>query len=674
MKPSEYVGKIEQRIIRKTKRIKKRMAGRLAGTLIPGLIFWYFYGMIINLIHRGIFSVFGNSGEPGWAAWEFNPFVNWFAVFTPTGLGVTAICIIFIILFSKKVYHWLSGYRFVRDKRGFDIWPDGTHGTSGWLKPQEMETVCDVGEVGEITTTLLGKYKDDPEEDDQYAEYVGLKEKNGLNKNMAVFGASGAGKSRGFVKPLILQAARRKESLVLVDSKGEFYESMSGFLADEGYVVKCFNLIDMTHSDSFNCFGAIQDSPEMAVKIAQIIMENTQISESNNPFWDISEQNLLTALILYISQENLPIERRALADVYGLLSTVKFSAVAKLLEGLDKKHPAHAPFTVFSQANESVWGNVAAGLGVRLQIFADPMAGRITRFDEIDFALPGEKPCAYFCVIPDQDNSKSFLSALFFQILFERLYDLARKQGGALPVPVNVVLDEFCNVGKFPKFVETISTSRSRNINIQIILQSLPQLVARYGRDESGAILTNCDTQIFLGCNDLNTAQYFSDKIGAVTIRVNNNQMPMAPLFTPINSTTRPYSQTRSNVGRELMMTDEILRLPNEECLVSLRGQKPMRLCKIIPDELPGFDRLRTVSVLAHTPGWTSAPEVPALADELADLPQEDGDGSASRKPAEKTRSTSPSRQYAPAKETASNTVDQGVLREYYDAVDRGEM
>ena len=571
--------------------------------IILGLVFLYFYGMIVNLIARGIFSVFGD-GKPGKSGWEFNPIFNWFALFTPVGLGVTAICVIFIILFSKKGYHWISGYRFVRDKRGFDILPEGTHGTSGWMKPVDMEAVCDVDEIAEVNTTLLGKYKDNPDDDDQYAEYIGLKDRNGLNKNMAVFGASGSGKSRGYVKPLILQAARRKESLVLVDSKGEFYESMSGFLTDEGYTVKCFNLIDMNHSDSFNCFKVIEDSPEVAIKIAQIIMDNTQISESSNPFWDISEQNLLTALILYISQEKLPIEQRTLGDVYKMLSTEKFSIVAERMKCLDENHPARAPFTVFGQANESVWGNVAAGLGVRLQIYTDPMAGKITAYDEIDFTLPGQKPCAYFCIIPDQDNSKSFLSALFFQMLFDRLYDSARKQGGGLPVPVNVVMDEFCNVGKFPKFVETISTCRSRNINIQIILQSLPQLTARYGRDECGAILTNCDTQIFLGCNDLNTAEYFSDKIGSVTIRVNNNQMPMAPLFTPINSTTRPYSQTRSSVGRELMMTDEILRLPNEECLVSLRGQKPMRLCKIIPDELPGFNRLRTVSVLGHMPVW----------------------------------------------------------------------
>jgi type IV secretion system protein VirD4 len=564
--------------------------------------------MIINSIARGIRSTFGASEE---SIWEFNPVLNWAALFTPAGLAVTAVSVVFAVLFTKKGYHWLSGYRFEKDKRGFDILPDGTHGTSGWMRREELEAVCDVGEIKTVTSTLLGKRKDDPADSDELAEYIGLKEKNGLNKNLVVFGAPGSGKSRGFVKPFILQTVRRRESLILVDPKGEMFESMSSYLSSEGYTVKCFNLIDMEHSDSFNCFSSFKDDPDMAIKTAQIIMDNTQIGESKNPFWDTSTQNLLTALLLYVNHLPVPIEERSIGAVYRLLSTMGIKELVRIFEGLPQEHPAKAPFVIFKHANESTWGNIASGLGVRLQIYANNLADTITRYDEIDFLLPGRKPCAYFCVIPDQDSSKTFLSTLFFQMMFSRLYDLARSSDGTLAVPVNVIFDEFCNVGKFPAFVKTISTARSRGINIQIILQSLPQIIALYGRDESGAILNNCDTQVFLGCNDLDTAKFFSGKIGSVTIRVNNNQMPMAPLFSPINSTTRPYSQTRSNVERVLMMPDEILRLSNEECLICLRGHKPLRLMKVIPDEFPDFPKLRTVMVIDHIPEWQGKPDAP---------------------------------------------------------------
>lgn len=569
----------------------------------------YVFGMLINSISRGTKAIFGNYEG---SIWEFNPVLNLAAIFTPTGITVIAVGAVLVALFTKRGYQWLSGYRFDKDKRGFDILPDGTHGTSGWIKPEELDPICDIGKLSDVKTTLLGKQKDDAL-DDEFSEYIGLKEVNGLNKNMVIFGASGSGKSRGFVKPFILQAARRGESLVLVDPKSEFYDSMAGFLEDEGYTVRCFNLIDMAHSDSFNCFTAIEKDPEIAIKIAQIIMDNTQRGESTNPFWDISEQNLLTALILYVSGLPLPIERRSLGEVYRLLSTRKFDRVAPLLTSLPADHPARAPFTVFSQAHENVWGNIASGLGIRFNVYANKLADKITCHDEIEFALPGKQKCAYFCVIPDQDSSKAFLSTLFFQMLFAELYDAAREYGGRLPIPVNVLMDEFCTVGKFPKFVETISTTRSRNINVQIVLQSLPQLIARYGKDESNAIITNCDTQVFLGCNDLDTAKYFSQKLGMATIRVNNNQMPMMPLFSPVISTTRPCSQTRSNVQRELMKPDEVLRLPNEECLVSLRGHKPLRLFKVIPDELPNFSKLRALRVADHIPRWanTETFEVP---------------------------------------------------------------
>ncbi|MCL1792189.1 MAG: type IV secretory system conjugative DNA transfer family protein [Peptococcaceae bacterium] len=465
-----------------------KVRGKTGKYIGLGLLILYFYGMFVNSIRRGTLFTFNPTGEdPAESIWEFNPVLNWAGIFTPTGLAVTAIILIFIILFTKKGYHWLSDYRFDKDKRGFDILPDGTHGTSGWMKPDEMETVCDVGRIAEIQTTVLGKVKDDPGDSDELADYIGLKDRIGFNLNMVIFGAPGSGKSRGFVKPFIFQAVRRKESLVLVDPKGEFFESMSGALADEGYVVKCFNLIDMEHSDSFNCFTAIQDSPDMALKIAQIIMDNTQHGESKNPFWDISEQNLLITLLLYVSHLKTPIEERSIGAVYRLLSSKPFKEVAEELVKLKEPHPAKAPFTVFSQAEKALWGNMASGLGVRLQVYANKMADAITSHDEIDFKLPGQKPCAYFCVIPDQDSSKAFLSTLFFQMLFSQLYDLARSSGGKCPVPVNVVMDEFCNVGKFPKFVEIISTARSRNIGIQIILQSLPQLIPLSANRSTGA-------------------------------------------------------------------------------------------------------------------------------------------------------------------------------------------
>ena len=107
-----------------------------------------------------------------------------------------------------------------------------------------------------------------------------------------------------------------------------------------------------------------------------------------------------------------------------------------------------------------------------------------------------------------------------------------------------------------------------------------------------------------MGCNDLTSAKYISEKCGKVTISVLNNQMPMMPLFSPVYSSTRPYSQTRSNTQRDLMNPDEVLRLENRKCLALFKGHKPALLYKMTPEELPDYAGLATCRVIDYIPEW----------------------------------------------------------------------
>lgn len=158
--------------------------------------------------------------------------------------------------------------------------------------------------------------------------------------------------------------------------------------------------------------------------------------------------------------------------------------------------------------------------------------------------------------------------------------------------------------GKILDFKKLISTVRSRGINCQVIVQSVAQLSDRYEKKEWEELVGNCDIQLFLGCNDNMTAEYISGKCGMVTIRQTNNQMPMTPLFSPVLNSTRPYTQTQGSTQRALMLPDEVLRLPNDQCIVLLRGQKPLLLHKIIPDELPMFRELVPVKIVDYVPEW----------------------------------------------------------------------
>ena len=610
---SDKLARLEDRISgrwgKKLDRFFDRRKGKWKFYIPLGLFCWYFYGMLINSVHLGIKSTFNATGDPVGSIWVVNPFRNLLAVFTPTGLGVTAVGFILFCLITKKGYIWFSGYKFIRDKRGF-------------VSKKEQEKILLTGPISELSGTLLGKLKDDPDDDDKYAEYVTLRPNSGLTEHIMVYGATGAGKTRGLVKPFILQCAAKRstqESLICVDPKGEVYESMSSFLREQGYEVRMFNLLDMENSDAWNCLSGIEKDKDLVQSIAEVIIKNTSNANERQDFWEKAELNLLMALMHYVATQTipgttelLPIQQRSLGAIYRMLSNESFGDLERRFEALPKGHPALAPYGIFKLANRQIWGNIAIGLGNRLSVFQNPLVDKITSYNEIDLTLPGQKPCAYFCCISAQDSSLEFLSSLFFSQLFARLIEYGRRHGkhGRLPMTVNVCLEEFCNIGKLPDFKRVLNFCRGSGIFCQLIVQSIPQLQDRYPKTEWEELIGCTDIQICLGCNDVDTATYISKKCGMVTIKVENNQMPLLPLFSPVYSSTRPYSQTKSNTQRALMLPDEIMRMDNQESLVLLRGQKPLKLYKITPDEHPSFQRLHDVKVSDYTPEWRRQEEL----------------------------------------------------------------
>ena len=234
--------------------------------------------------------------------------------------------------------------------------------------------------------------------------------------------------------------------------------------------------------------------------------------------------------------------------------------------------------------------------------------------------LPGKQPCAYFCIISAQDSAYEFLSLLFFSLLFKRFTDFARQHGderGRRPVPVNFVMDEFCNCGKLLDFKKTISVVRSYGINCHIIIQSITQLADRYPIKEWEEIVGNCDTQLFLGCNDTMTSEFISKRCGNVTIQLTNSMAPQTPLFSPITREVTGYRQTKSNNSRPLMYPEEVLQLDNKECLLLIRGQKLLKGLKIIPEELSAYKELEFTRVSDYIPKWHVEEEMQAKHREL---------------------------------------------------------
>lgn len=601
------------------------------------LAFTYLYGIVIRSFRTALSNFLNGTDEN---IFTLNPVKCLAAVFTPQGVGVIFFLFIMYALISGKWLHLITGVKITKDERNFFVSNEGSHGTSGWMTKKERVKILESGTADELPCTILCKTKDSSFSD-EFAEYLGLRSDSGLNKHIIAYGATGSGKSRGFVKPLmlkmaqLLEAGKSRQSMIIVDPKAELFEQYSEFLKDCGYTVRAFNLLDMENSDGWNCIGETEGDVDMVQSVAETIIRNTSEDGQKADFWDKAEQNLLIALILYVqsmrdpvTNELLPIHERSLGTIYKILSSESAKSLDAKFQRLPLDHPARGPYGIFKQAASNLWGNVFIGLGSRMNVFQNKLVDKITKYHEIDLELPGKQPCAYFCIISATDTAYEFLSSLFFSMLFKKLSDYARKHGderGRLPVEVNFVMDEFCNVGKLLDFKKTISVVRGYGINCQIIVQSIAQLSDRYPIKEWEEIVGNCDTQLVLGCNDMMTSEYISKRCGSVTIQLTNSMAPQTPLFSPITREVTGYRQTKSNNTRPLMYPEEILQMDNKECLVLIRGQKPLKGLKIIPDELSDYKRLRYSRVADYIPKWRKY-EAEAEKEEpiTENLPEED--------------------------------------------------
>lgn len=441
----------------------------------------------------------GNSSSPEMPTFEILDCFK--AAFSfPYGIAGIGICVMAIGLLVFMVMRMGFADAGELDKdRNFVYSNKGTYGTAGFMNEKEINSVLDLTtDLKKHSGTVLGIYE---------GKYVCVPNESRLNKNIAVYGASGSMKTRAFCINRILQAAAGGESLIICDPKSELYEKTSEYLRRKNYTVRVFNLVSPENSDSWNCLAEIEGDELMTQLFSDVIIKNTG-SERGDHFWDSSEMNLLKALVLYVEQ-GYPPERRNIGEVYKLLTLSSDKELNSLFDMLPSSHPAKAPFSIYRQASDTVRTGVIIGLGSRLQVFQMRKICNMTAFDEIDLELPGKQPCAYFCITSDQDSTFDFLSSLFLSFCFIKLVRYADKNcpDGRLPTPVHVLGEELTACGVIPDLSRKISVIRSRNISMSCVFQNLAGLQNRYPQNQWQEILGNSDVQLFLGCVDELTAK-----------------------------------------------------------------------------------------------------------------------------------------------------------------------
>ena len=396
------------------------------------------------------------------------------------------------------------------------------------------------------------------------------------NLNTIVIGGSGAGKTRFYCKPNIMQC---NTSFVVLDPKGEILRSEGYLLEKEGYVIKVIDLIDMSKSHGYNPFHYIQSDKDILKLITNLIRNTTpKGSQSMDPFWEKSETALLEALMLYL-YHYAPEDEQNFTMVMEMLTYAEVkeddeeyeSPLDELFHHLERSDPdslALKQYQIYKQAAGKTAKSILISVGVRLAAFNLDSMASLTRFDELELDKIGERKTALFAVIPDNDSTFNFLVGMLYTQLFQMLYYQADYvYGGELPIPVHFLMDEFANVALPDEFDKLLSTMRSRQIFVSIILQNLAQIKTLF-KDSWESIVGNCDELYYLGGNEQSTHKFISEYLGKETLDTNT--------FGKSTGHSGSYSTNYQQTGRELLTPDEVRLLNNDYGLLFIRGERPI--------------------------------------------------------------------------------------------------
>ena len=482
------------------------------------------------------------------------------------------------------------------------------HGSARWATPKEMEAYSDTKDAdNNILLTERASIRLIDETHDQRTE---------TNNNVMVIGGPGTGKTRYFVKPNLLQA---NANFFITDPKGTLIHDMGWVLSDMGYEIKAFDTIDFSRSLHYNPVAYIHGEAE-TLRFVECLIRNTtgDKEHAGDPFWENAEKLLYTALVSYLLL-HCPEEDRTVPGLLSLLALADareddedyMSPLDMLFNELETgerlvKKPAPSCYDPSTRefdngSGDCEWVKVAAPIrpeddfalssykqfkvaagktlksimiscNVRMKPFDIAEMRELLAYDEMELDHMGDpnRRVALFASMSDTDSTFDFVFALLMQQSLNSLCEVALSRfAGRLPRCVHFVFDEFANIGVIPDFERMITVTRSRNIAVSMILQSLSQLDENYGENNAATIMNACDTLLYLGGKSADTNQKIADMIGKQTVSsvsVNDSR-----------GANPTYTHNYNLIERDLMQASEVSRMPRDEALVLINGAQAFK-------------------------------------------------------------------------------------------------
>ena len=530
-------------------------------------------------------------------------------------LAVWPLAISMLVVIGYNVYVIMKRPRNMDSQYNVEYSDSDVAGSAAFIRSPEKEQKFEITSIENTDEVIFGYDMDFYGR--QSHDVIAVKKDDDdlyLNGHKIVIGGSGSRKTTTQILPDALQAVRRGESIIALDPKGELYGLLKILLEGRGYDIKAFNLKSPSNSDGIDFLNELRSSSYNQSEVltnleilAESIILNTDGANPGSTFWRDGAKACLKGAIAYeLTMGN----DTTFKDVYHDIQ-LDIKDFVGLFDGLTDDSPARNYVKMvldkYNSGNVKDAESALGGLKSRLTIFADPTLRELVSNRDMSLKEPGRRPTAYFIITPDQHSTMNFMKNMFFSLIFIKLTDLADSQKGvqALPVKVNMLLDEFPSIGKLDDFQGKLNTLRSRNIAITVVCQDLGQLMRNYPDHEWESIVEACDICTYLGGNDItSTADYLCKRLGITTAVDRSDRYESNRYMRGMDHLRPSVASSERNVGRNLRETYEIVLKDINLAISCVKGCRPLEYYKFDYRDHPLAAEMVTSSFTEHIPSW----------------------------------------------------------------------
>lgn len=457
-----------------------------------------------------------------------------------------------------------------------------------------------------------------------------------------VIGTTGSGKTATFVNPSIqiLSELKNHPSMLISDPKGELYQSNAKALRNKGYEVKVLDLRNPYNSVRWNplerpyllhqramglekeittdeeqgCYFFegnqywSKEEVDCAIQVRRQQL-NDQVYEDLNdicavlcpvtnkeePMWESGAQHLILAIALAMLEDSDDPKLGMTKEKYNFYSIMKVATSTEdeckeLIDYFHNRSPLSKASSLSKQVMDSsdkTRGSYLSSTFDKISMFSDLSLCALTSSNEIEFGSMGEKPIALFLQIPDEKETRHTLASMVILQAYKELVNKANSYPSlSLPRPVYFLLDEFGNLPKIHKLEQMVTVGRSRNIWLDLVIQSYSQLSKVYDEKSADIIKSNCNIQVWIGSTDLKSAEEFSKRCGNYSIVQRSVGYQSAK--------ADDISSNSSVKERPLIYPSELQTLNNPRdmghAIVTVFGYQPIRSTFTPCFQVPQFD------------------------------------------------------------------------------------